>query len=180
MDVEWKAFLLNPNIPVDGIPNQHKEGEGDELTGHLKQAAEEAGLMNMKEQAITPNSVLCFQASEYAKDKGVFDAYHKATFEAYWEQSENIGIPEVQKRIFEKCNLDWEDFDSPDTNGQYAKRVEAQLMEASMYGLRAVPAFILDRYLLQGAQPYEMFQQTMSLIQNEREPKSGLWTPGED
>ncbi len=180
MDVEWKAFLLNPGIPVEGIPNQHKEGEGDELTGHLKQAAEEAGLMDMKEQAITPNSNSCFEASEYAKDKGKFDEYHKAAFKAYWEKSENIGVPEVQKRIFEVCNLDWEDFSSPDSNGQYAKRVEAQLMEANTYGLRAVPAFILDRYLLQGAQPYEVFQQAMNLIQKEREPKSGLWIPGED
>ena len=114
----------------------------------------------------------------YAKDMGKFDAYHKATFRTFWDESKNIGEPEVLKGVFEECGLDWEEYHTPENHIQYDQRVEAELAEARTYGITGVPSFIIDRYLLVGAQPYGVFQQVMARIQNEK-PLQGLWLPGQ-
>ncbi len=179
VDVEWKAFELRPGTPPEGTPRPFKPGESNELSGHMKEAAEAAGLVNMRRQPFVPNCRPSLEAAEYSKDKGKFNEYHKTTFKAFWDEGKNIGDPEVLKEILEECDLDWEEFSSTDNDGQYTQRVEAQLAESRMYGIRGVPAFILDRYLISGAQPYEIFQQAMERIHKEKSPK-GLWVPGQD
>ena len=165
--MQWKAFELRPGTPPEGIPRPFKPGESNELTGHMKEAAEGVGLVKMRRQPLTPNCRPSLEAAEFAKYKGKFDEYHKSTFKAFWEESKNIGDPEVLKGILEGCGLDWEEFSSPANNGRYAQRVEAQLAESRRYGIRGIPAFILDKYLIEGAQPYEVFQKAMELIQKE-------------
>ena len=176
--VEWKAFELRPNTPPEGIPRPFKPGESNELRGHMKEMADEAGLVNMRRQQITPYCRPSMEAAEYAKDMGKFDAYHKATFKAFWEESRNIGDPEVLRDVYKTCGLDWEEFSHPEHQGLYAQRVEEQLAEARMYGITGIPSFIIDRYLLVGAQPYQVFQQVMAHIQKEKSLQ-GLWLPGQ-
>ena len=166
--MEWKAFELRPGTPPEGIPKPFQPGESNELRANLKKAAEDAGLVNMRRQPITPCGRPSLEAAEYAKDMGKFDAYHKATFKGFWEEGKNIGDPEVLKGIFEECDLDWNGFISSERNGQYAQRVEDQLAEARMYGITRIPAFILDSYLVVGTQPYQLFQAVIERIQKDK------------
>ncbi len=177
VEVEWKAFELRPDTPPEGIPRPFKPEESNELRGHMKDAAEEAGLVNMRRQPVTPYCRPSMEAAVYAKDMGKFDAYHKATFKAFWDESKNIGDSEVLKGVFEECGLDWEEYNTPENHSEYDHRVEAELAEARMYGITGIPAFIIDKYLVVGAQPYEVFQQVMAHIQKEK-PLQGLWLPG--
>lgn len=144
----------------------------------MKEAAIEAGLVNMRRQPLTPNCRPALEAAQYAKDLGKFDEYHQAMFKAFWEESKDIGSPEVMADILKECDLEWEEFNTPERRQEYTQRVELQLAEAQMYGITGVPAFILDRYLIVGAQPYEVFQQVMEHIQKEKNLK-GLWLPGQ-
>ncbi len=134
--------------------------------------------MNMRRQPLTPNCRPALEAAQYAKDLGKFDEYHQAMFKAFWEESKDIGSPEVMADILKECDLEWEEFNTPERRQEYTQRVELQLAEAQMYGITGVPAFILDRYLIVGAQPYEVFQQVMEHIQKEKNLK-GLWLPGQ-
>ena len=165
--MEWKAFELRPDTPSEGMARPFKAGETNELKDHMKETAEAAGLVNMRRQPFVPSSRPAFEAAEYAKDKSEFERFHKATFKAFWEEGGNIGDPQVLETILKGCDLDWEDFSSTKNDGQYAQRVESQLMESRRYGITGVPAFILDRYLVSGAQPYEVFQQVMARIDEE-------------
>lgn len=176
--MEWKAFELRPGTPPEGIPRQFQPGENTLLRGHMKEAADEAGLVNMRRQPLTPNVRPALEAAQYAKDVGKFDQYHKATFKGFWEEGKNIGDPQALQELFQECGLDWEEFNAPDSREQYAQRVEEQLAEARMYGISGVPAFILDKYLLVGAQPYTVFQKVMEHIQKEKSLQ-GLWLPGQ-
>ena len=168
MDVEWKAFELRPGTPPEGIPRPFKPDEGDELTGHLREAAEAAGLTKMRRQPLTPSTRPALQAAVYAKDSGKFDEYHKAVFRAFWEDGRNIGDPDVLREVLEACGLDWDEFSSPSNTGRYAQQVDVELGESRSYRIRGIPAFIVDKYLLMGAQPYEVFQQAMELVQNDQ------------
>ena len=149
------------------------------MKGHMKEAAEAAGLVRMRRQQLTPNSRPSLEAAVYAGDQGRVQQYNRAVFKAFWDEGKDIGDADVLQEVFQECGLDWEDFNRPEGNGQYAKRVDTELAEARMYGISGVPAFILDRYLISGAQPYEVFQQAIELIRKEK-ASQGLWTPGQD
>ena len=89
-------------------------------------------------------------------------------FKAFWEEGKNIGDTDVLRGVLEACGMDWDEFNSAGNRDRYAERVEVELGESRGYGIRGIPAFILDRYLLMGAQPYEVFQQAMERVQEER------------
>ena len=155
-----------------------KEGETNDLRGHMRDAAEEAGLSKMRRQEVTPYTIPAFQATEFAKEKDKFDGFHKAVFRAFWEEGRNIGTDDVLQGLFEECGMDWEEYEESGGGGRFRPAVDQQLMQARAYGISGVPAFIMDRYLISGAQPYEVFQQVMERIDQDRRRK-GLWVPGE-
>lgn len=167
MDVEWKAFELRPGTPPEGIPRPFKPGETNEFTGHMKDQAEAAGL-TMRRQPLTPTTRPALEAAAYAKGSGKFDEYHKAMFRAFWEDGKNIGDLDVVRAILESCGLDWDEFGSAANRPRFTQQVDIELGESRSYGIKGIPAFILDRYLLMGAQPYEVFQQAMEQIQEDR------------
>ena len=167
MDVEWKAFELRPGTPAEGLPRPFKPGESSEFSGHMKEQADAAGL-TMRRQPLTPTTRPALEAAAYAKEGGRFDEYHKAVFKAFWEDGKNIGDAEVMRGVLEACGMDWDEFNSAGNRGRYAQQVELELGESRGYGIRGIPAFILDKYLLMGAQPYEVFQQAMERIGEEQ------------
>ena len=58
--------------------------------------------------------------------------------------------------------------------GEYAESVQEQVDWAHKVGITAIPAFVFDdRYLLMGAQPYEVFQQVMDKVLTERRQSLG-------
>jgi predicted DsbA family dithiol-disulfide isomerase len=144
----------------------------------MKDAAEAAGLDKMRRQELTPYTIPAFEAGEFAKEQDKFDDFHRAVFKAFWEDSRNIGADDVLKDIFEDCGLDWDEYVASGGGDSYRPTVVQQLMQARAYGISGVPAFILDRYLISGAQPYEVFQQVMQRIDQDRRRK-GLWVPGQ-
>ena len=165
--MEWKAFELKPGTPPEGIPRPFKDGANSELTGPMKAAADAVGLWNMRRQPFVPSSRLAMQGALYAKSQNAFEAYHKATFKAFWEESKNIGDDQILQEIFEQSQLDWTEFYSPKNLTIFSQQMGIQLREPHLYGISAVPAFILDRYLIMGAQPYEVFQQVMNRLHQE-------------
>ena len=165
--MEWKAFELRPGTPPEGLPRPFKPGESNEFTGHMKEQAEAAGL-TMRRQPLTPTTRPALEAAAYAQDSGRFDEFHKAVFRAFWEDGKNIGDTEVLRGILDACGMDWDEFDTADNRTRFAQQVDLELGESRRYGIRGIPAFVLDRYLLMGAQPYEVFQQAMERIQEEQ------------
>jgi predicted DsbA family dithiol-disulfide isomerase len=166
--VVWKAFELRPGTPPEGIPRPLKDGETNELTGNLREAAEAAGLESMRRASLTPNGRPALEAAAFAKDKGKFDEYHTAVFKAFWEESRDIGEAGVLRGILEACGLDWDEYGSPGNADRYSQQVDREVAESRGFGITGIPAFILDRYLLMGAQPYDVFRQAMEHIQRER------------
>ena len=160
--------MLKPDVPPEGEPRPFKEGETNELQGHMKDSAEEAGLMKMRRQPLTPSTRPSFEVAEFAKEKGIFNEYHKGVFRTFWEEGKNIGADGVLQEILQGSGLVWEEYASSEHRSRYAQQVEDQLIESRMYGITGVPAFILDKYLISGAQPYQVFEQVMEHIQKER------------
>lgn len=160
VEVEWKAFEIRPGTPLEGIPRRQKPGEGSELSPSVKSLSDEVGLQ-MKRPAFIACSRPALEAAEYAKEQLKFDQFHLATFKAYWEEGKNIGLISILRDIAEKCGLNGDELEHCLDEGRYTEKIDEQNEEARSFGINGVPAYIVGGYLVEGVQPYEIFQRAI-------------------
>ena len=168
LEVTYKSFYLRPDMPAEGIVRPAKEGEqvGSPLTGHLGEVAEEAGLV-MRRAPLTPNTRLAFEASEFAKDAGLFEPFHRECYRAFWEDGANLGELSVLQEIGKQVGLDPAAMEERLATGHYTAAAQTQYEEALAIGVRGIPSFIMGRYFFSGAQPYDLFRRVADMVQRE-------------
>ena len=106
--------------------------------------------------------------AKYAEAQGKGIEYHDAVFRAYWQRANNIGEIEVLAEIAQSIGLDHGAFLAALRDEEYNAQVEADVEQAYYYGLTGVPALIFDeRYLVSGAQPYEVLRQVVEKVEME-------------
>jgi predicted DsbA family dithiol-disulfide isomerase len=125
--------------------------------------ARDAGLPIVDRDWIS-NSRIALEASEYAREAGMFDAFHRHVFHAYFAEGRDIGRLNEIKAIGAEAGLDPDELEQAITSGRYAERVNEDLTLAARIGLTGVPAFILGNRAIIGAQPYEAFEHVMTLV----------------
>jgi predicted DsbA family dithiol-disulfide isomerase len=132
-----------------------------------KRAREQYGLdLNVGPFGIDSRPALI--AEKYAEAQGRGATFHKAVMQAYWQQARSIDDKAVLKEIVEQVGLSNENFDDVLANPAYDAAVSADVDLAREYGLTGVPALVFaDRYLVVGAQPYEVLKQVAEKILEE-------------
>ena len=172
MEVELRAFELHPEIPPEGMrlsPQARARFAG--MSERLEQMAREAGL-EMVTPEVVPNSRRALEASEYARAQGRHEAFHTTVFNRLYRKGRDIGQWEILRTAAEEVDLDPDAMQRETEAGKYRAAVDEQIAEARALGITGVPTYIfVDRYAIVGAQPYEVFQQTMERLADET--KSG-------
>ena len=158
---------MRPDIPPEGIPRRQKPGQTNDLSPSVKSLSEEIGL-KMKRPDFIPCSRAALEAAEYAKERLKFDQFHLAVFKAYWEDGKNIGLRSVLHDIAEVCGLDGDELERFLVEGRYTARIDGQNEEARASGITGIPAYIIGDHLIEGAQPYQIFQRAVELTQRKR------------
>ena len=132
-----------------------------------KRAREQYGLdLNVGPFGIDSRPALI--AEKYAEAQGRGATFHKAVMQAYWQQARSIDDKAVLKEIVEQVGLSSENFDDVLANPAYDAAVSADVDLAREYGLTGVPALVFaDRYLVVGAQLYEVLKQVAEKILEE-------------
>ena len=162
---------MRPATPPEGVPRREEPGEqtiGLPLKGPVGAAAQQAGIV-MKRAPITPYTRPAMELGEYAKEQGAFDAYHSLTLKAYWEHGQNLGDYPVLQGLAEQAGMDPAAALVAVKERQYAQVVEDQVQFARSVGISGIPAYIIDRYLVVGAQPYDLFKEVAERVLQERE-----------
>ncbi|MFC2041771.1 DsbA family protein [Chloroflexota bacterium] len=167
VELEWKAYELRPGLPPEGIPRTPKAGEINGFQPYLIERVEDLGL-KLKRSPIVPCSRPALEVAEYTKEYGKFDQFHLAVFKAYWEEAKNIGLKSVIREIVEECGLDADEVESCLDDGRYTQEIKTQSEEAKRAGINGIPAYIIGEYFIEGAQPYQVFQRTMELVQSNK------------
>ena len=121
----------------------------------------------MRRAPISPSTWLAHEASEFAKEQGLYEPFHKATYQAYWSEGKNIGDLQVLLALGEQAGLDVAALEQMLREQRYKAQVWQQFEEAQSLGVNGVPAFVVGRYLFTGAQPYPLFQQVAKLALEE-------------
>lgn len=107
--------------------------------------------------------------AKYAEAQGVGDAYHDAVFRAYWTEARSIEDLNVLLEIAAALGLDPDAFAASLGDSALSRQVDADIDQAAAYGLGGVPALVFEnKYLVSGAQPYDVLRGVVERIAAER------------
>ncbi len=95
-------------------------------------------------------------------------ALKHALLQAYHGRGENPGDPEVLGRLAGQVGLDVDEAGAILASDRYADEVRAQENHWLSQGIQSVPSVVVEgRYLIQGGQPPEVFEQALREIARE-------------
>ena len=128
-------------------------------------AREQYGLL-MKPGPFNFNSRFALIGAKYAEAEGHGPAFHAEIMRRYWLESEDVGDRAVLITIADSLGMSRDEFLSALDDPRYVEAVEQEKAQARAYGLDAVPAMVFaDKYLVSGAQPYEVLTEVVERIQ---------------
>ena len=159
--VTWLPFDLHPEYPPQGLPREQLIARyGPDMTDRVRSFFAERGLPYNPHPEVVPNSMRALRLTELARDLGRHEAVHDRLMDAYWSEAQNIGDPDVLRRLAAEVGLPPADVEDVLGSERYLDRIGDSTRRANLSGANAVPAFVLDRRLLVlGAQPNEVFEQ---------------------
>jgi predicted DsbA family dithiol-disulfide isomerase len=165
------AYDLRPGIPLEGMSREEATRGRTYPAGYLenlRQTALDSGI-DMKRPAIIPNTRKAHEATEFAREGGRLLPFHRAVFQAYWEEERDIGDAGVLCEIGGGCGLDAGALRRALDEGRYAARVQEQMDWSREAGVTGVPTFIFEeKFAVVGAQDYEVFRDVASRVASGR------------
>jgi len=179
IEIEWKSFQLDPGIPEHRADNVNlyeylAQRKGMNLAqsvaihNSVTETAKRAGLEYNFDKAVVANSFNAHRVIQLAKTKGLGDAMEERLFRAYFTEGKDVADPAVLTKLGVDAGLTEADVSEALSNEAYADKVRKDIKEAQQSGLTGVPFFVFDRrYAISGAQPPEMFLQTLQKSLNE-------------
>jgi predicted DsbA family dithiol-disulfide isomerase len=182
IDIEWKSFQLNPGMQTDTSINineylaQHKGmplEQAKALNAQVTQMAKEEGLVYNFDKSVVANSFKAHVLTHFAKQFGRQDEVEELLFQSYFTEGKNIDDIELLKDIAKQVGLDAVAYQKVVVDGSLDDEVKMDIHEARQIGVQGVPFFVYDRkYAVSGAQPVELFIQTLEKAYSEWQPKA--------
>jgi len=170
------AFLLRPDIGPGGI--ERTSTGSNQLSEPMRTQAVEAGLANMSRPSKTPYSLPSLEATEYAKEHGKFDQFHRLCYQALWEEGKDLEDFEVLKSIARECSLDWPELEDRLKTEYYRSEIMQQYLQGKQLGFQGIPGFIIGNNGFTGAAPYDLFrsaaQRASEWINGQRSTDGGI------
>lgn len=174
--ITWKSFQLDPTLETRTDINTidyfvetkgvSKE-QARQMLGGATQMAKGVGLDFHLEKSVLANSFKAHKVIQMAKSKDLGNEIEEALFKAHFEESKNIDDPEVLVQTASSVGLNGTEVREMLNSDAFEYEVKQDEMEARNIGVRGVPFFVFnDRYAVSGAQPTEVFLQTLEKAMN--------------
>ncbi len=159
-------FELHPEIPPEGRPRE-------EVLPAAYMARAQKGVNRMgaavglhlalHERLINSRPVL--QAAEFAREQARFDAMHNELFKAYWDEGKDVSDIAVLREVASTAGVDVPGMEAAIASDRFGDYLDARRAEAEELGINGIPAHVIaDRYLVMGAQPYDLFERVMAKV----------------
>ncbi len=175
-DIHFQPFELNPQMGADGQDlMEHvteKYGSSQEQVMRNRQAIADRGAQlgftfDMAKRARIYNTFNAHRLLHWAEVEGGGKqaALKEALFTAYFTEGRNPSDPQVLVELAASVGLDPQRARDILASDEYAADVRAREQLYLRSGIHAVPAVILnDKYLVQGGQPVEAFEQALAQV----------------
>jgi predicted DsbA family dithiol-disulfide isomerase len=109
------------------------------------------------------NSRPALQAAEFAREQGHFDAMHRELLKAYWDEGRDVSDMAVLRDVAARSGVDVDGMEAAVKENRFGDYLDARRAEAEELGINGIPAHIIaERYLVMGAQPYDLFERVMA------------------
>jgi len=130
----------------------------------MESVAESVGL-TMRQRDVIINSRRALGAAEFAREHDRYDEMHRALFKAHWEGGGKLEEVDDLVRLGQEVGLDGDDLRSAIETDRYADVIDGNRRLATSVGINAIPAHVFGRrYLVMGAQPYEVLKQVVDEV----------------
>jgi len=111
-----------------------------------------------------PESNWAAEASECASDQDKFWEYHDILYCSQSGENQGAFSKDNLKKFAENLGLDMSAFNECLDSGKYTQLVLDDSSISSSMGVRSTPTFLINGQPVIGAQPYEIFQQTIDAL----------------
>lgn len=169
--IEWKSFLLNPDMVTDPSKNSLdylSETKGwsldqtKQITQQVVDMARTEGLHYQMDKTVVANAKNAHRLLQLAKSIEKGSSMKERLLKAYFTEGANIDDMDTLISLAIEVGLEKERVKSCLESNEFADKVEQDIYESRMLGVRGVPFFVLDRkYGISGAQPLEVFEESL-------------------
>lgn len=180
VELEWKAYQLNPNVPDDthgeslidsfvrekGMSKQQAEG----LFANVVNMAKQTGLDFHMDKVVVANTINAHRLSHFAKIKSrkIQNDIEELLFRAYFTDGKNVNDKNTLIRIGIDGGLDQQELENLFNSHDFADKVISDIQEAGVFGITSVPFFVFNRkYAISGAQPVNAFLDMLNKVYND-------------
>ena len=178
-DIHFQPFELNPQMPAQGQDvTEHiaqKYGATAEQSARNREAIRARGAalgftFNMDKRSRIYNTFDAHRLLHWAELEGRQRELKQRLFDAYFTDGLNPSDHAVLIDLATRSGLDARRAQEILQSDEYATDVRERERFYSSQGVQAVPSVIVnDRYLIQGGQPVEVFEQALRRIASERQ-----------
>jgi predicted DsbA family dithiol-disulfide isomerase len=176
VDVRYHSYQLDPTLP------EYLAGRGfdpkmmEQSHQHLSAGAAEVGFEFNHDAVMPANTFTAHRLIQAAAEQGVQREVVDALFLAYFQHGLNVGDHVALKKVVVDAGLAAETADAVLADPEkHADDVKGDIAQAAQLGIRGVPFYVIDgRYGVSGAQPAEVFQQALTQVYDELNPKPAL------
>ena len=176
-EIHWHPFLLNPNVPREGINwrenIERKYGSSKEESAAIRtrmiQAGKEVGFQfNFTEDTLTYNTFEVHQLLHWANQHALMHPLKQALFSAHFTHGRDLADHQVLADIAAETGLDRIEALAVLQDQRFAEAVRQEMAQWRQQGIESVPAFVFNqKYLVNGAQGVENFKNLLVQMANE-------------
>jgi predicted DsbA family dithiol-disulfide isomerase len=174
VSLHFQPFELNPQMAPEGEDIvehiSHKYGSTPEQILQNQEAIRQRGAdlgftFDMSKRNRIVNTFDAHRLLHWAALEGRQPELKQALLAAYFTHGRDVSSRDVLVDVAAQVGLDAATARQVLDEGRYARDVRAQEQFYQSQGIRAVPSVIVnDRYLIQGGQPAEVFEETLRKI----------------
>jgi len=121
----------------------------------MKSLMEQERLPYNGERDMSYNSRMAQELAKWAESRGKGYEIHDPLFRAYFVDVKNIGQREVLVELAGKAGLPNDEAEEALISRSFKEAVDADWRRCAEFSVTAVPTFLINRYALVGAHPYE-------------------------
>jgi predicted DsbA family dithiol-disulfide isomerase len=173
-ELHFRPFELNPQMGPEGEDIaehlSHKYGSTPEQIAQNQEGIRQRGAalgftFNMDKRGRIYNTFDAHRLLHWAEQEGKQQALKEALLQAYFSKGENVSSHDVLVRVAGEVGLDGVQARKVLESGRFAEEVREQERFYQSQVIRAVPSVIVNgRYLIQGGQPSEAFEQILRQV----------------
>ena len=170
VDLEWRPFYLYWDVPPEGkdLPEYVKRARANGSEQRLEAIAKSYG-MDFQSTKRIYSTRLAHEATEYARELGRANEFHKALFHKVYAEGQDPSDWEILRSTAEEIGLNADEMQPIVESNKYTNFVAEQVGWAQQIGVSGVPTYVInDRYAVVGAQPYEIFKNALIQIMNQK------------